>query len=90
MYVLIMIGLICLVLFKDLDNDFYFFDLYFYGENGLFECDGKFLMRYSCCLNDLLGFLYVMYESMYIEFVIEFEVMFVFFCIFIYSFFINN
>lgn len=65
-YVLIMIGSICSALYKDSDNDFYFFDSHSHGENGLSECDGKSLMIHSCCLNDLLGFLYAMYESMHI------------------------
>ncbi|XP_062584589.1 uncharacterized protein LOC134246276, partial [Saccostrea cucullata] len=89
-YVLIMIGSICSALYKASDNDFYFFDSHSHGENGLSECDGKSLMRHSCCLDDLLGFLYAMYESMHIEFATEFEVMPVAFRTLIHSFPSNN
>ncbi|XP_062609477.1 uncharacterized protein LOC134271261, partial [Saccostrea cucullata] len=89
-YVLIMIGSICSALYKASDNDFYFFDSHSHGENGLSDCDGKSLMRHSCCLDDLLGFLYAMYESMHIEFSTEFEVMPVAFHTLIHSFPRNN
>lgn len=85
-YVLIMIGSICSALYKASDNHFYFFDSHSHGENGLSECDGKSVMRHSCCLDDLIGFLYAMYEIMYIEFTTEFEVMPVAFQTLIHSF----
>ena len=69
---------------------FIFFDSHSHGENGLSDCDGKSLMRHSCCLDDLLGFLYAMYESMHIEFATEFEVMPVAFHTLIHSFPRNN
>lgn len=85
-----MIGSICSALYKASDNHFYFFDSHSHGDNGLSECDGKSVMRHSCCLDDLIGFLYAMYESMHIEFTTEFEVMPVAFQTLIHSFPDNN
>lgn len=68
-YVMIMIGSICSTLYKASENE-YFFYAHSHGENGLSVSDGKSMFRHCCCLNELLGFLYVIYESMHIEFYI--------------------
>ena len=44
-YVMIMIGSICLGLYKASENDYYFFDSHSHGENGLSVCDGKSMLR---------------------------------------------
>lgn len=66
---MIMIGFICFVIYKVFNNEYYFFDLYCYDSDGMLFFEGKFLLVFNRNIDDLVFYLYNMYSSMYIDFV---------------------
>ena len=62
-YVLVMIGAICSAVYKK-DGMYNFFDSHSHAQNGLSSCSGySVLIRFSC-LDDLVTYLYALYDSM--------------------------
>ena len=72
--VLLVIGAICSAVTKK--NDLYvFFDSHSHGKNGLSSSDGSSILMYFSCLEDLISYLYVLYDSMAIDMSLQFDLM---------------
>ena len=67
-YLLFMIGSVCSAVYKR-DDRFFFFDSHSHGSDGLSCPDGSSVLCSFCCLEDLVGFMYAVYDSMYIFYV---------------------
>ncbi|MCG8078202.1 MAG: hypothetical protein JAY75_18430, partial [Candidatus Thiodiazotropha taylori] len=72
--VLLMIGSICSAVFKR-DGKYFIFDSHSHGFNGLSAPDGKSLLAGFNCLDDLVSFLYALFESMMISISTQFEIL---------------
>ena len=73
-YVLVMIGAVCSTVFQKANN-YWLFDSHSHSNNGLSCCDGKSVLISFACLNDLLTFLYAMYDSMKIDLSCQYEIL---------------
>ena len=73
-YVLVMIGAVCSAVFKKANN-YWLFDSHSHSNNGLSGCDGKSVLISFACLNDLLTFLYAIYDSMKIDLSCQYEIL---------------
>ena len=72
--ILLVIGAICSAVSKK--NDLYvFFDSYSHGKNGLSPSDGSSILMYFSCLEDLISYLYALYDSMAIDMSLQFDLM---------------
>ena len=71
---LLMIGAICSALFTK-DNEYYFFDSHSHGSNGMSCIDGTSFLISFYCLEDLVIFLYTLYESMMIDISSQFDML---------------
>ena len=72
--VLLVIGAICSAVSKK--NDLYvFFDSHSHGKNGLSSSDGSSILMYFSCLEDLISYLYALYDSMAIDMSLQFDLM---------------
>lgn len=74
-YLLIMIGAICSGIYKLSDNEYYFFDSHSHGSDGMSSCDGKSVLVFNRNIDDLVLYLYNMYNSMHIDFGTQFEIL---------------
>ena len=73
-YVLVMIGAICSAVYKK-DGMYNFFDSHSHAQNGLSSCSGySVLIRFSC-LDDLITYLYALYESMQIDMTTQYDLL---------------
>lgn len=81
-----MIGVICFGVYKMLNIEYYFFDFYLYDYDGMFVCEGKFVLVMNKGFDDLVIYLYNMYNSMYIDFFMQFEILLILISILYYSF----
>ncbi|XP_060561861.1 uncharacterized protein LOC132721554 [Ruditapes philippinarum] len=73
-HVLVMIGAICSAVFVK-DDMFWFFDSHAHGKFGLSCPAGKSLLISFSTLDDLLSFMYAMYESMRIDLTSQYEIL---------------
>ena len=72
--VLLVIGAICSAVSKK--NDLYvFFDSHSHGKNGLSSSDGSSILMYFSCLEDLISYLYDLYDSMANDMSLQFDLM---------------
>ena len=72
--VLLVIGAVCSAVGKM--NDFYiFFDSHSHGKNGLSSSDGSSILMYFFCLEDLISYLYALYDSMAFDTSLQFDLM---------------
>ena len=73
-YVLVMIGAICSAVYKK-DGMYNFFDSHSHAQNGLSSCDGySVLIRFSS-LDDLITYMYALYESMQINMTTQYDLL---------------
>ena len=72
-YVLV-IGAVCSTVCKKANN-YWQFDSHSHSNSGLSSCDGKSMSISFACLNDLLTFLYTMYDSMKIDLSCQYEIL---------------
>ena len=73
-YVLVMIGAICSAVYKK-DGKYNFFDSHAQAKTGLSSCNGySVLIRFSC-LNDLITYMYALYESMQINLTTQYDLL---------------
>ena len=73
-YVLVMIGAICSAVYKK-DGMYNFFDSHSHAQNGLSSCGGySVLIRFSC-LDDLITYLYALYDSMQIDMTTQYDLL---------------
>lgn len=70
-----MIGAICSGIYKLSDNEYYFFDSHSHGSDGMSSCDGKSVLVLNRNIDDLVLYLYNMYNSMHIDFGTQFEIL---------------
>ena len=73
-HILVMIGAICSAVFVK-DDMFWLFDSHSHGKYGLSRPDGKSVLMSFASLDDLVVFLYAMYESMNIDLSCQFEIL---------------
>ena len=52
-----------------------FFDSHSHGKNGLSSSDGSSVLIYFSCLEDLISYLYALYDSMAIDISLQFDLM---------------
>ena len=72
--ILLVIGAICSAVSKI--NDLYvFFDSHSHGKNGLSSSDGSSILMYFSCLEDLISYLYALYDSVAIDMSLQFDLM---------------
>ena len=72
--ILLVIGAICSAVSKI--NDLYvFFDSHSLGKNGLSSSDGSSILMYFSCLEDLISYLYALYDSIAIDMSLQFDLM---------------
>lgn len=74
-YLLIMMGAICSSVYKVSDNEYYFFASHSHDRDGMSACDGKSVLVQSKSIDDLVSYLYSMYNSMHIDFRMQFEIL---------------
>ena len=73
-YVLVMIGAICSAVYKK-DGMYNFFDSHSHAQNGLSSCNGySVLIRFSC-LDDLITYMYALYDSMQIDMTTQYDLL---------------
>ena len=73
-YVLVMIGAICSAVYKK-DGIYHFFDSHSHSQNGLSSCSGySVLIRFSC-LDDLITYMYALYDSMQIDMTTQYDLL---------------
>ena len=73
-YVLVMIGAICSAVYKK-DGMYNFFDSHSHAQNGLSSCSGySVLIRFSC-LDDLITYMYALYDSMQIDMTTQYDLL---------------
>ena len=72
--VLLVIGAICSAVSKKSDV-YVFFDSHAHGKNGLSSSDGSSNLMYFACLEDLISYLYALYDSMTIDMSLQFDLM---------------
>ncbi|XP_061184994.1 uncharacterized protein LOC133193010 [Saccostrea echinata] len=70
-----MIGAICSGMYKVSSNEYYFFDSHSHDNDGMSACDGKSVLVQSKGIDDLVSYLYSMYNSMHIDFAMQFEIL---------------
>ena len=71
---LLIIGAICSAISKN--NDLYvFFDSHSHGQNGLSSCDGTSVLISFSCIEDLVAYLYALYDSMAINMSLQFDLL---------------
>ena len=73
-YLLVMIGSVCSAVFKK-DNLYHFFDSHSHGVDGMSCFDGKSVLVSFHCSDDLVVFLYALYESMLIDITAQFDML---------------
>ena len=72
--VLVMIGAICSAVYKK-DDTYNFFDSHSHGQNGLSSYNGySVLMRFTC-LDDLVTYMYALYDSMHINMTTQYDLL---------------
>ena len=72
--VLVMIGAICSAVYKK-DGKYNFFDSHSHAQTGLSSCNGySVLIRFSC-LDDLITYMYALYESMQINLTTQYDLL---------------
>ena len=69
-----MIGAVCSAVFVK-DGIFWLFDSHSHGNHGMSSPDGKSLLISFATLDDIVTFMYAMYESMNIDLSSQFEVL---------------
>ena len=74
-YLLIMIGAICSGVYKMSNTEYYFFDSHSHDNDGMSACEGKSVLVMNKGLDDLVTYLYNMYNSMHIDFSMQFEIL---------------
>lgn len=57
------------------NTEYYFFDSHSHNHDGMFACEGKYVLVMNEGLDDLLTYLYNMYNSMHIDFSMQFEIL---------------
>ena len=73
-YVLVMIGAICSAVYKK-DGIYNFFDSHSHAQNGLSSCNGySVLIRFNC-LDDLITYMYALYDSMQIDMTTQYDLL---------------
>ena len=73
-YVLVLTGAVCSAVFVK-DNKFWLFDSHSHGKHGLSSPDGKSVLLSFTVLDDLIRFMYPMFESMMIDLSCQFEIL---------------
>ena len=73
-YVLVLTEAVCSAVFVK-DDKFWLFDSHSHGKHGLSSPDGKSVLMSFTVLDDLIRFLYAMYESMMIDLSCQFEIL---------------
>ena len=73
-YNLVLIGVICSAVFKK-DSKYYFFDSHSHGNDSLSACDGMSVLLSFKCLQDLVGYMYALYDSMMTDLGSQFKVL---------------
>ena len=72
--ILLVIGAVCSAVSKK--NDLYvFFDSHSHGKNGFSASDGSSILMNFFCLEDLISYLYALYDSMAIDMSLQFDLM---------------
>ena len=72
--VLVMIGAICSAVYKK-DGKYNFFDSHSHAQTGLSSCNGySVLIRFSC-LDDMITYMYALYESMQINLTTQYDLL---------------
>lgn len=79
-YLLIMIGAICSGIYKASSNEYYFFDSHSHDSCGMSSCNGKSVLVLNKGIDDLVTYLYnmynsMLYNSMHIDFSMQFEIL---------------
>ena len=73
-FLLVMVGSICSAVYKE-DDTYYFFDSHGHGKNGLSVCNGTSMQASFDSVEDLVGFMYNMYESMHIDLSTQYDIL---------------
>ena len=73
-YLLFMIGSVCSAVFKK-DEEYYFFDSHSHGQDGMSCPDGKSVLACFQNLEDLVAFMYAVYDSMLIDISSQFDML---------------
>ena len=73
-YLLFMIGSVCSAVFKK-DEEYYFFDSHSHGQDGMSCPDGKSILACFQNLEDLVAFMYAVYDSMMIDISSQFDML---------------
>ena len=72
--ILLVIEAVCSAVSKK--NDLYvFFDSHSHGKNGLSSSDGSSILMIFFCLEDLISYLYALYDSMAVDMSLQFDLM---------------
>ena len=79
--VLLMIGAVCSTVFMK-DEIYYFFDSHSHGKDGISGPDGSSVLLSFDYIEDLITYLYALYESISIELSFQFEILPIDFTIF--------
>ena len=72
--ILLVIGAICSAV-SEINDLYVFFDSHSHGKNGLSSSDGSSILMYFSCLEDLISYLYALYDSMAIDMSLQFDLM---------------
>ena len=72
--ILLVIGAICSAVSKK-NNLYVFFYSHSRGKNGLSPSDGSSILMYFSCLEDLISYLYALYDSMATDTSLQFDLM---------------
>ena len=69
-----MIGSVCSAIFE-INDEYYFFDSHSHGSDGLSCPDGQSVLVSFHCLEDLVAFMYAVYDSMFIDISAQFNML---------------
>lgn len=70
-----MIGAICSGIYKVSNTEYHLFDSHSHVHDGMSAYEGKFVLVQKKGLGDLVTYLYIMYNSMHIDFVMQFDIL---------------
>ena len=73
-HILFMIGSICSAIFR-MNNEYYFFDSHSHGSDGMACPDGQSELVSFQSLDDLVAFMYALYDSMFIDISAQFDML---------------
>lgn len=73
-HILFMIGSVCSAIFK-MNDEYYFFDSHSHGSDGMSCPDGQSELVAFQSLDDLVAFMYAVYDSMFIDISAQFDML---------------